>query len=93
MEQVDDDKIYVQVEAFFDINGEVVPKSIIWENGKIYTIDKILDVRNACSLHSGGSGTRYTIKIGGNVRYLFCEGQNVLSHHEFCRWFISKEGY
>ena len=92
MEQVEDKK-YVQVEAFFDINGDVIPRIIVWENGKIFDIDKILDVRNASSLHSGGAGIRYTVKIGGNVRYLFCEGQNALSHHEFCRWFISKEGF
>ena len=87
------EKIYVEVEALFDIEGTVIPKSIVWGNGKVYNIDKILDVRQACSLHSGGAGTRYTIKIGGNVRYLFCEGQNVMKHHGFCKWFISKEGY
>ena len=86
-------KIYVSVEAIFKIDGSVVPKRIYWKNGQVFDIDKIMEVRPACSLHSGGAGMRYKIKIGQNIRYLFCEGQNAMRQHAFCRWFISKEGY
>lgn len=86
-------KIYVSVEALFGLDGTVIPKRIFWENGQIFEIDKILEVRNACSLHSEGAGVRYKIKIGQNIRYLFCEGQNAMKHHAFCRWFVSQENY
>ena len=85
--------MYVRVEAIFNLDGQVVPKRIFWENGEIFEIDKILDIRPACSLHSGGAGIRYKIKIGQNIRYLFCEGQNAMKHHAFCKWFISRENY
>ena len=90
---MENNKIYVKVEAIFNLDGSVVPKKIYWENGQAFEIDKILDVRPACSLHSGGAGTRYKIKIGQNIRFLFCEGQNVMKHHSFCKWFITNETY
>jgi len=81
-------KIYVKVLAEFDTEGKVIPKSIEWYNGKIYEIKKILDVRNAVALKTSGSGIRYTVKIGRQITYLFCEGQNISNHHSFCKWFV-----
>ncbi len=83
-------KVYVEVIASFDVNGEVNPLSLKWEDGRIYEIDKILDVRPTASLKGGGAGTRYLVRINGQERYLFCEGQNVMNRHSFCRWFIEK---
>lgn len=83
-------KVYVEVIASFNTNGEVRPISIKWEDGYTYNIDKILDIRQTASLKSGGAGTRYTVRINGQIRYLFCEGQNVMKRHSFCRWFIEK---
>ena len=83
-------RTYVEVIASFDCNGEVRPIAIKWEDGITYEIDKILDVTQTSSLKSGGAGTRYTVKIRGATRYLFCEGQNVMNRHKFCRWFIEK---
>lgn len=82
-------KIYVCVGAEFDTAGVITPKYIKWTNDEIFSIDKILEVRPASSLHSGGAGTRFKIKIGSNIRYLFCEGQNIMNRYAFCKWFIS----
>ena len=91
--QQKENKVYVGVEAKFATDGTITPTAILWEDGKVYSIDKVIDVRPCCSLHIGGAGLRYTVKIGGNVRYLFCEGQNYMKREGFCRWFISKESY
>ncbi|MGN1227806.1 MAG: hypothetical protein ACI4TX_04090 [Christensenellales bacterium] len=81
-------KQYVEVCAIFDTNGKVVPIWLKWINGKVYNIDKVLDVRKATSLKAGGTGIRYSIKIGGQNRFLFCEGQNAWNEHNLCRWFV-----
>lgn len=67
------EKIYVTVHAKFDCQGNIKPISIIWQDGSKFDIDKVLDVRRAASLKSGGTGIRYTIQIGKNQRYLYFE--------------------
>lgn len=43
-------KVFVTVTAEHDKCGKSRPLSILWEDGRIFTIDKILDVRMAASL-------------------------------------------
>lgn len=74
-------KIYVEVFARHSADGKVCPEAIVWEDGRLFAIDKILDVRPAASLKAGGQGTRYTCDIGGNVRYLFYDNDGV-------HWFV-----
>lgn len=54
-------------------SGNIVPLEIVWEDGRIYKIDKILDKRKTASTKGGGAGIRYTIRIGTNERYLFLD--------------------
>ena len=72
-------KVYVSVNADFYPDGHLMPLSIIWEDGKRYDIDRVLDVRRAASLKAGGIGIRYTVRIGGKETYLFLEES---------RWFV-----
>lgn len=67
------DKVYVEVVVEFNIDGKMIPKSLRWDNGAIYEIDKILDERRAASLKAGGQGIRYLCRIHGKERYLFYE--------------------
>lgn len=66
-------KVYVSVMARFDEEGKIHPESIKWEDGTVYEIDRVLDVRRAASLKAGGIGMRYTIRIHNKVTYLFYE--------------------
>ena len=52
---------------------------MVWADGVRYDIDRVLDRRQACSLKTGGTGMRYTIRVGGKSTYLFYEGP---------RWFV-----
>jgi hypothetical protein len=61
------------VAALHDRNGNIVPMYLVWADGAMYFIDKILDVRRAASLKAGGVGQRYTCIIAGRERYLFLE--------------------
>ncbi len=64
-------KVTVRVLAEFNEQGQLLPRSITWEDGRQYSIDRILDVRQAASLKVGGSGLRYTCRIRGQAVYLF----------------------
>lgn len=66
-------KIYVKVNADFDLDGKIVPQSIVWEDGRTFAIDDVTDIRRAASLKAGGQGTRHTCMIAGKERYLFYE--------------------
>ena len=77
-------KRYVSVVSRTDEEGAVVPVSITWEDGRVFEIDRVLDVRQAASLKVGGCGVRYLIRIGENMTYLFYENP---------RWFVEEIVY
>jgi hypothetical protein len=66
-------KIYVEVITLFDIDGNFIPLSIVWRDGRRFEIDKILYKRKAASLKAGGVGMRYKIRIKSTELYLFYE--------------------
>ena len=43
----------------------MLPRAVQWEDGRVFAIDKVLDVRPAASLKAGGQGMRYTCRIRG----------------------------
>jgi hypothetical protein len=73
-------KVYVDVTALFSKEGQLIPINLIWENGHVYDIQSIKDIRRAASLKAGGVGTRYTCMIDGKQSYLFYEDNNM--------WFV-----
>lgn len=74
-------KTFVEVTAKHDANGKIQPLSLTWDDGRVFSIDRVTDVRMAASLKAGGQGMRYTCKICGKQVYLFCDEG---------RWFIEK---
>ncbi|MEG0912313.1 MAG: hypothetical protein RSA97_03910 [Oscillospiraceae bacterium] len=72
-------KTYVRVKAEFDTDGNVVPTHIIWNDERIFSIDRILDIRRCASTRAGGMGIRYTVRIDGREKYLFYENP---------KWFV-----
>lgn len=72
-------KVFVEVTAKFDTEGNITPISLLWEDGTIFEIDRVLDKRRAASLKAGGIGIRYTVRINGKQSYLFYEGP---------KWFV-----
>lgn len=72
-------KVYITVNATFTPEGEIMPQSFIWDDGRQYEVDRVLDVRQAASLKAGGQGIRYTCRICGKQAYMFLENN---------RWFM-----
>lgn len=66
-------KIFVEVIAKYDLDGKILPQAIVWNDGRVFEIDKVLDVRQAASLKAGGQGIRYLCRIKNQQRYLFPE--------------------
>ena len=64
-------KINLEVIASFDLDGNIHPKAIVWKDGRVFDIDRVLDVRRAASLKAGGIGVRYTCRICGKIVKLF----------------------
>ena len=64
-------RINLTVNVRHEISGNAIPTSIVWEDGRIFEIDKILDMRKAASLKAGGLGIRYICRICGKPVVLF----------------------
>ena len=43
-------KRYVDVVARFDTDGRIIPVKLLWHDGTVFFIDKVLDIRKAASL-------------------------------------------
>ncbi len=76
-------KTYLRVTVAHDTDGSMMPLSVRWRDGRVYTIDKVTDVRQAPALSAGGLGVRYHCWINGQERYLFCDEG---------RWFAERVG-
>ena len=78
-------RVYVQLRVSFSAEGVVTPVAIKWKDGRVFEIDRVLDVRRAAS-DAGSMGVRYTVKIMGQVRRLFFE--DTYSDTGKARWFV-----
>ncbi len=83
-------KIYVQVDARFDREGFVHPRSITWTDGRRYEIDRVTDIRPMHAAKAGGTGDRFTIRVNGCERYLFYERFADLEGNRVGRWFVER---
>ena len=83
-------KVYVSVRASFDSEGRMFPREITWEDGSIYEIDRILDIRQAAAMKAGGQGDRYTIFVRGKKSFLFFERSTANSGNNIGRWFVER---
>lgn len=63
----------ITVIAKMQENGKIIPLSIHWQDGRIFEIDKVLDIRKKASTKGGGKGLRYTCKILNQERFLWLD--------------------
>ncbi len=83
-------KVYVPVKVAFDEAGRMFPRAIVWEDGKVYEIDKVLDVRPTYAARAGGQGDRYTIRMKGQQTYLYFEHNLDFGCAITGRWFVER---
>ena len=63
----------ITVIAKMQDNGKIIPLTILWQDGRNFEIDKVLDIRKKASTKGGGKGLRYTCKILGQERFLWLD--------------------
>jgi len=78
-------RVYVRILVEYNPDGTMTPAVIKWQDGTIYEIDRVLDVRRAASA-AGSMGIRYTVRIMGKERRLFFE--DIYSETGQPRWFV-----
>lgn len=76
-------KVYVEVTAVFTPDGRLIPRKLRWEDGRVFEIAHVKDIRRAVSLKAGGTGIRYTCVINGQETHLFYEDRNL--------WFVERK--
>lgn len=74
-------KIGITILVQHEKDGRALPKTIIWDDGRKFDIDRILDIRRAASTKYGGVGIRYICRVCGREIRIFDEEG---------KWFIEK---
>lgn len=78
------EKVYVEVTLKVDRSGKTTPLSFVWEDGRVFKIERIRSEGLAPARHVGSVLTkRYIISVSGRDRELFAENCGN-------RWFIEK---
>lgn len=72
---------YIGIMVEFTSDGRMLPREVIWGDGRKYCIDKILSAKKAAELRTGGVGIRYDCMINGREKYIF--------YNEW-KWFIER---
>lgn len=83
-------KVYVPVEVSFDEKGRMYPRRIHWEDGQIYDVDRVVDVRPAYAARAGGQGDRYTIRTNNRETHIFFEHNLNYDNRILDRWFVER---
>ncbi len=85
------ERIYVDVETFFDRTGHMNPMAIYWKDGRRFDIQAVRDFRPAYKAGNDINGDCFTIVINGQERYLFSERRDsALLSSSYIRWFVEK---
>ena len=81
---------YVEVTVDFTPEGLMLPRALVWEDGRRYEIDRVRAVQAAPALKAGGQGDRYTVSVAGRLTYLFFERSAALTGNVLGRWFVER---
>lgn len=79
---------YIKVTSDFDATGYMQPRSITWDDGRIFRIEQVKDYRPAGVLGVSYTCDCYTVIIGGKPKHLFFERTDPLFHSLVGRWFV-----
>ena len=81
-----DCKVYVDVNEDRLKDGKLVPNYFVWEDGRRYEIDRVVDVCPAASLKAGGAGIRYTVNVRNKEAFMFLEEEQGVQ-----KWFMERK--
>jgi hypothetical protein len=70
---------YVGVMAEFMSDGRMLPREVIWDDGRKFIIEKVVSAKKAAELRSGGVGLRYDCMINGQEKRIYYDER---------KWFV-----
>jgi hypothetical protein len=70
---------YVGVLAEFTSDGQMLPREVIWDDGRIFGIEKIVSAKKSAELRTGGLGLRFDCLISGKQKRIFFDER---------KWFV-----
>lgn len=76
-------KIYVTTVVEFTPNGQIIPRHIVWSDGRKYSVDKIYSVKYAPANVGAEIPERYDCDFSGRRRFLYYEDS-------LKKWFVEK---
>lgn len=79
---------YVKVNSDFDATGYMQPRTITWEDGRVFKIEAVKDFRPAGANHDSLTCGCYTVVIKGELKYLFFEKANTHHVSSVGRWYV-----
>lgn len=87
------EQVYTYVNVFVEhtTEGLMLPRTIVWEDGLKYDIDRVIDIRPAYAAKAGGQGDRYTIQVNGARTYLYFERSSNPTDTKIGRWFVERK--
>ena len=75
---------FVEVTARFDIFGNIMPVSIMWEDGTVYDIDNVLTHKNVDGLQKNSVATMFIVIIKEEQKCIFLDNG---------RWYVKPKKY
>ena len=87
------ERVYVAMDTEIDETGFMMPRSIVWEDGRTFQIDRVTGFRRVSGLRNGMLSIYYTVAIGQEIRILFFQRTNECFTHVAGRWFVERESY
>lgn len=84
-------KVYVHVIVDFDKEGKMRPTHLEWEDGRMYEIDAVTDVRPSYAARGGGQGDRYTVRINNRISSLYFEHNAEYGKVNLGKWFVERK--
>ena len=67
------EKCYIEVIAHHALDGSVEPLALVWEDGRVFAVDRVIEKRRAASMRVGGHGLRSTVSICGRERFVWLD--------------------
>ena len=79
------EKHYLTILIRIDIDGNITPTAIEWNDGHKFTVDKVISVINAPPIHVGGVPTKkYDVIVEGCRKVLYRESSTG-------KWFVERQ--
>ena len=73
-------RVYIDVVTEPFGRNNVIPREVIWQDGRHFSVDRVLSAMQSTVMLTGGVGTRYACEIRGKRRDLCFEQRN--------QWFV-----